>query len=127
VWSTFLTRGDDGSVAQGSNRSAVLYGPPGTGKTTLAEWLAAALDWPLITVTPSDFMAQGTAAVEARAQAVFTALQVQRRAVVIFDEIDRLVLDRDRRDYLRSEGAFQLMTPSMLTKLNDLRKAGGVI
>jgi ATPase family associated with various cellular activities (AAA) len=127
VWTTFLRRADNDSLEQTSNRSAVLYGPPGTGKTTLAEWLAAALGWPLITVTPSDFMAQGTAAVEARAQAVFTALQTQRNAVVIFDEIDRLVLDRDRPDYLSSEGAFQLMTPSMLTKLNDLRQGGRVI
>jgi ATPase family associated with various cellular activities (AAA) len=128
VWSLFLRRvGDDAVVEQTDNRSAVLYGPPGTGKTTLAEWLAKELDWPLITVTPSDFMAQGTAAVEARAKAVFTALQEQRRAVVIFDEIDRLILDRERKDYLSQEGAFQLMTPSMLTKLNDLRSGGHVI
>jgi hypothetical protein len=127
VWATFLRRKEGGALEQTANRSAVLYGPPGTGKTTLAEWLAQALGWPLITITPSDFMARGTAAVEARAQAVFTALQVQRNAVVIFDEIDRLVLDRDRPEYLSSEGAFQLMTPSMLTKLNDLRKTGSVI
>jgi len=127
VWGTFFRGTENDSVERTANRSAVLYGPPGTGKTTLAEWLAAALAWPLITITPSDFMAQGTAAVEARAQAVFAALQVQRNAVVIFDEIDRLVLDRNRREYFRSEGAFQLMTPSMLTKLNDLRKGGGVV
>lgn len=126
VWSTFLQQ-EDGVVGQTDNRSAVLYGPPGTGKTTLAEWLAKELDWPLITITPSDFMAEGTAAVEARAKAIFTALQEQRRAVVIFDEIDRLILDRDRPEYLRQEGAFQLMTPSMLTKLNELRKTGRVI
>jgi ATPase family associated with various cellular activities (AAA) len=123
VWTTFLGPGKKRTA----NYSAVLYGPPGTGKTTLAEWLAGELEWPLISVTPSDFMARGTAAVEARAQAVFTALQEQRRAVVIFDEIDRLVLDRDRDEYHSSEGAFQLMTPSMLTKLNDLRKVKGVI
>jgi hypothetical protein len=126
VWETFF-RGTTDAAERTANRSAVLYGPPGTGKTTLAEWLAAALGRPLITITPSDFMAQGTAAVEARAQAVFAALQVQPNAVVIFDEIDRLVLDRNRDEYLRSEGAFQLMTPSMLTKLNDLRKRSGVV
>jgi hypothetical protein len=126
VWDTFLQK-QGGVVGQTDNRSAVLYGPPGTGKTTLAEWLAKELDWPLITITPSDFMAQGTAAVEARAKAIFTALQEQWRAVVIFDEIDRLILDRDRPEYLTQEGAFQLMTPSMLTKLNELRKTGRVI
>jgi hypothetical protein len=110
-----------------NNRSAVLFGPPGTGKTTLAKWLAAELGWPLITISPSDFMAQGTAAVEARAKAVFTALMQQRRTVILFDEIDRLILDRDHPDYGKQEGAFQLMTPSMLTKLNDLRQAGEVI
>ena len=128
VWGTFVRQTRRrGPIERTENYSAVLYGPPGTGKTTLAEWLAAALRWPLITVTPSDFMAQGTAAVEARAQAVFTALEQQRRAVVIFDEVDRLILDRDLPEYHKSEGAFQLMTPSMLTKFNDLRKGEGVI
>jgi hypothetical protein len=116
-----------GRRLQTKNRSAVLFGPPGTGKTTLAEWLAAELEWPFITITPSDFMAEGTAAVEARAKAVFTALLEQRRVVVVFDEIDRLILDRELPEYHRQEGAFQLMTPSMLTKLNDLRRPGRVI
>jgi hypothetical protein len=39
--------------------SILLYGPPGTGKTTFAESLARAVDYHMITVTPSDFIKAG--------------------------------------------------------------------
>jgi hypothetical protein len=41
---------------------------------------------------------------------------------VLFDEIDRLLLDRDSSAYEDQGDIFQFMTPSMLTKINDLRK-----
>ena len=48
----------------------LLVGPPGTGKTNLAEKLAEVLGYPLITVTVSDFLAEGGLQIEARAKAV---------------------------------------------------------
>ncbi|HYT52567.1 MAG TPA: AAA family ATPase [Gaiellaceae bacterium] len=65
----------------------LLYGPPGTGKSTIARKLARKLGFELITVTPSDFIATGGEAVEARANAIFRVLEEQRDAVVLFDEI----------------------------------------
>jgi SpoVK/Ycf46/Vps4 family AAA+-type ATPase len=47
--------------------------------------------------------------------------------VVFFDEIDRLVLDRDTIDYKSQGDMLQFMTPSMLTKINDLRRTELVI
>lgn len=101
--------------------SMLLYGPPGTGKSAIPEELAEALGWRLITVTTSDFLAQGEAEVESRAKAVFRALEAQKDAVILFDEIDHFILDRESKLYRDQHGIFQFMTPGMLTKLKDLR------
>ena len=101
--------------------SMLLYGPPGTGKSSFACQLAGRLKWNMMTITPSDFIAGGVEQVEARAKAIFAMLEHQRRTVVLLDEIDRLILDRDRPDYGEQGDMFQSMTPSMLVKINDLR------
>jgi hypothetical protein len=101
--------------------SMILYGPPGTGKTNLAEELAKALGYPLITVTVSDFLAEGGLQIEARAKAVFAVLAAQKKSVIIFDEIDHLLLNRSSDEYGRADSSIQLMVPGMLTKIKDLR------
>jgi len=85
----------------------LLYGPPGTGKSTIARTLAETLGWPLLTVTPSDFIASGGEAVEARAKAIFQVLDHQTELVVLFDEIDNLLLDRDSKLYREQAGFVQ--------------------
>jgi hypothetical protein len=107
--------------------SCLLYGPPGTGKTTLARQIAQQLGWPLLTITTSDFIVDGEAQVEARSKDIFEALNEQRDLVVFFDEIDRLILDRDSTDYRGQGDMLQFMTPSMLTKINNLRRAERVV
>lgn len=102
--------------------SMLLYGPPGTGKTTFPSYLAGLLGWPLITVTPSDFIVTGEQLVEERAKAIFAALEQLSQKVILFDEIDRLVLNRDTPLYEEQQDIFQFMTPSMLVKLADLRR-----
>jgi MoxR-like ATPase len=113
----------DGKVADAWSYSCLLYGPPGSGKTTLARRVARELGWPLITITTSDFIIDGEAQVEARAKNIFQTLELQVGAVIFFDEIDRLLLDRDASDYSKQGDMLQFMTPSMLTKINDLRRA----
>ena len=102
--------------------SMLLYGPPGTGKSTIAEKIAEAKGWPLVTITPSDFIASGADKVESKAKNIFKVLEEQKNMVVLFDEIDRLILDRDSNYYTSQSDLFQFMTPSMLVKLKDLRK-----
>jgi len=46
-------------TGRSSKSSMILYGPPGTSKTTLAEAIAKELGWPLLTITPSDFVKDG--------------------------------------------------------------------
>jgi hypothetical protein len=101
--------------------SMLLYGPPGTGKTEFAKAIAKRLDYDFISVSPSDFTRSGESGVEARAQQLFGVLEDQSRCVVLFDEIDRLIVDRDSAQYANQGDIFQLMTPSMLTKINNLR------
>jgi hypothetical protein len=100
--------------------SMLLYGPPGTGKSTVGKELARALGWELLTLTPSDFIYGGEAQVEARAKALFKMLEEQPRTVVLLDEIDRMILDRDSKYYAKQSDIFQFMTPGMLVKLKDL-------
>ena len=102
----------------------LLYGPPGTGKSSSVRLLASALQWPLTVITPSNFITHGEQQVEATAKALFDVLDMQSNMVVLFDEIDRLILDRRNADYHRQGDMFQLMTPSMLTKLETLRRRG---
>ncbi|MDX0640048.1 AAA family ATPase [Sinorhizobium medicae] len=106
-----------------ANYSMLLYGPPGTGKTSVAENLSQTLNMPLVTVTVSDFLGSGGANVESRAKAIFQTLEHQRNVVILFDEIDSFLLDRDSALYRNQDSLFQFLTPGMLTKINNLRKA----
>jgi len=104
--------------------SMLLYGPPGTGKSTVGENIADALGMRMITVTVSDFLGHGGAYVEARAKAIFQTLEAQFDSVILFDEIDAFLLDRDSARYDSQDTLFQFLTPGMLTKINDLHKLG---
>lgn len=109
--------------APSKNYSMLLHGPPGTGKTTIARSIAEALGFRLIAVTVSDFLGGGGALVEARAKAIFQMLEAQSDCVILFDEIDAFLLDRDSEHYRRQDTLFQFLTPGMLTKINDLHDA----
>lgn len=97
--------------------SAILFGPPGTGKTTLAEALAATCKVPLFTVTPSDIVIGGQEQAERRARAVFRALSFITRAVILFDEFDSILSQRDGK---QPTSTFGFILPGMLPKLRDL-------
>lgn len=104
--------------------SMLLYGPPGTGKSTVGENIADALGMRMVTVTVSDFLGRGGAYVEARAKAIFQTLEAQFDTLILFDEIDAFLLDRDSARYDKQDTLFQFLTPGMLTKINDLHKLG---
>ena len=104
--------------------SLVLHGPPGTGKTTLVEALARSCGVPLVEVTPSDLVSGGADAVERRARAVFRALSLLTRVVVMFDEFDPILRRRDPKDRGPST-VFSFLTPGMLPKLKNLHDQAG--
>jgi len=99
--------------------SILLYGPPGTSKTSLMEALAQKMDWQFLQVTPADFLLAGAEQVEARATLLFEILKRAKDLVVLFDEIDEFLVDREAKD--RPGGIFRFMTTSMLPKLQSLK------
>jgi len=79
-------------------RSALLFGPPGTSKTRLAKAIAEYLEWPLIVITPSEFLGNGLEQVHAQVDERFRDLMNLRMAVVFFDEMDALAQTREGDD-----------------------------
>ncbi|WP_155943154.1 ATP-binding protein [Mycobacterium sp. 141] len=94
-------------------RSAMLFGPPGTGKTALAEFVASAIGWDFIEVTPAQFLDQGVDHVSARADAIFRQIMELDRCVVLFDEIDELIRNRSGE----TESIERFFTTTMLPRL----------
>lgn len=107
---------------------ALLFGPPGTTKTTIARAVAGGLRWPLVTLSPGNFIEEGLERVEARAGVIFDQLERLSRAVVIFDECDELFRKRAPQpatEPFRNVSAF--ITASMLPKLQDLHDRGRIV
>lgn len=101
--------------------SVALHGPPGTGKTTLVEALAKSCGAPLLVVTPSDIIMGGEEAIERRARALFEALSLLTRMVILFDEFDPVLWRRDPNANA-PRSVFTFVTPGMLPKLKDLHR-----
>jgi hypothetical protein len=79
-------------------RSALLFGPPGTSKSRLAKAIAEYLGWPLVVITPSEFLGKGLEQVHAQVNERFHDLLDLQRAVVFFDEMDALAQTREGDD-----------------------------
>lgn len=98
-------------------RSAILFGPPGTAKTTIVRSLAKELGWPLIELSPGDFCTKGIEGIFARLAEIFGYLFRLKEVVVLFDEIDELVMARD----IEKEKFGRFLTTTMLPWLQQLR------
>jgi hypothetical protein len=106
-------------------RSALLFGPPGTSKTEITKAIADDLGWPLVEITPSDFVKGTLANVYLQADEIFDDLMDLSGVVVFFDEMDALVQTREGETQL--DIASQFLTTSMLPKLTHLHERGRVV
>jgi hypothetical protein len=104
-------------VADDQARSAILFGPPGTGKTTLVEALAGSIGWDFVEIHASNFLSDGMDNVPRRADEIFLRLMELDHCVVLFDEIDELL--RERQD-TESDPFGRFLTTSMLPKVARL-------
>lgn len=104
----------------GAAYSSILFGPPGTAKSTITEALAERMGWDFVVVDTADFLADGLTNVASRIRYVFDRLASLTDCVILFDEIEEFCLDRETPG-LGMES--RLLTTSMLTQLNDLRRA----
>jgi adenylate kinase family enzyme len=101
------------------NCSFLLFGPPGTAKSTLARSLAQCLQWHFLELTPSNFVEAGLEMIEQRSREIFAELGVLRETVVLFDELDSLLTDREQLD---RSSILNFTVPAMLPKLQALTK-----
>ena len=99
--------------------SFLLFGPPGTAKSTLARSLAQCLQWHFLELTPSNFVEAGLEMIEQRSREIFAELGVLRETVVLFDELDSLLTDREQLD---RSSILNFTVPAMLPKLQALTK-----
>ncbi len=111
-----------------SSASVLLFGPPGTSKTTIVKAVADGLKWPVVLLSPGDFIQKGLEYIEAQAISVFERLMFLSRSVVIFDECDELFRDRAPSPATeQTRGITAFVTASMLPKLQELHDRGRVI
>lgn len=103
--------------------SAIFFGPPGTSKTKLVSAIAGSIGWKYIELHPSHFVADGLPQVQQTADVIFRKLMELDHAVVLFDEIDELVRERD----IEPDQFGRFLTTSMLPRLAELWKGRKVM
>jgi len=107
------------------SNSGVLYGPPGTGKSTLVESIAKTLGWSYLRVDTALLLQSGLDKASNSVSKIFNLLTKLEKTVILFDEIDECI--RDRQDSKDTVLENRLLTNTMLTKLNDLAKNEKII
>ncbi|MFN2310196.1 MAG: AAA family ATPase [Gammaproteobacteria bacterium] len=80
-------------IASAPGARVCLFGPPGTGKTAFARWLAQQLDRPLLVQRVSDLIGPYVGESERRLADAFRRA-AQERAVLLLDEVDSFLQDR---------------------------------
>jgi ATPase family associated with various cellular activities (AAA) len=115
---------DGRQFQKGTPRSAIFFGPPGTSKTELSKEIARFIGWPYLAVDPSFLLRNGMEGIQAEANVIFRMLEETERVVVLFDEFDEFVRERDSSD---AQQFSRLLTTAMLPKLASIHKRATLV
>ncbi len=107
--------------------SLIIHGPSGTRKTTAVKRMSEALKWPLITLSPSDFLSNGLEGFDAKAAKIFEDLTKIRRVIVLLDECEEFFKTRPLSAQLESRTAGAFITAGMLPRLQKLHDKRWII
>jgi hypothetical protein len=99
----------------------LLYGPPGTSKTSFVHGIASRIGWDLVTLSPSDFIADSLDRIELRAREIFEDLGSLDSCVILLDEMDSLLRDREILADKSAGSIMEFVVPALLPKLQQLR------
>ncbi|HEY2544627.1 MAG TPA: AAA family ATPase [Candidatus Acidoferrum sp.] len=108
-----------GKTFENTPRAAIFFGPPGTSKTVLSEKIAEFLGWPYIAIDPSHLLSKGMDGIQAEANTIFRMLEWTEQVVVLFDEFDELVRERES---VEVDAFSRFLTTAMLPKLASIHK-----
>lgn len=97
----------------------LLYGEPGNGKTFYAESLAGQIGWPIIKCTFGDVNSSWVGQTTERVVQVFDDAIAQAPCVLFIDEIDALLVRRDK--VMQAESETSKTVNTILTKLVEVR------
>ncbi len=113
-----------GEARKQASYSMIFYGAPGSAKTTLAQNIAYDLDWSFLEIGSRDFLREGADQIDAQADRVFRYCGYLRDVVILFDELEELILERETKEI---DKASRLLTTSMLPRIQQLRNQQSVV
>lgn len=108
--------------------SLFLYGEPGTRKTGMAIRIGRSLDWPIIILSPPNFLRHGgLEGFEGAAEEIFQDLFKLKRVLVLFDECEEFFKKRDQGISTSSRTIGAFITAGMLPRLQMLNEKKWVL
>ncbi len=101
-----------------TGRNILLFGPPGTGKTSIAQAISNRVQYPMVTITPSDILDNKFGEFEKNIRSLFQGAIANKPVIIFFDEFDSLATRRTNSN----SSYMKRGVPEMLRQMTDLRK-----
>ena len=101
-----------------TGRNILLFGTPGTGKTSIAQAISNKVQYPIVTITPSDILDNKFGEFEKNIRSLFQGAVANKPVILFFDEFESLATRRtsSNSSYMKRG------VPEMLRQMTDIRK-----